>query len=139
MTATNGSRLTINEQVYFSQEEKPFLLSHRFNTRNVNGDEQPYSRRYKVATVWEPLKCGWVTDAAFLWIQNHGAGRLQKQPTEDEVNQRVNRIIELTFSEDPDILIHPGESIRISPATLEGIQLRSRDEVTPVTVTLIQR
>jgi len=141
MTATNsGDRLTISEQIYIRhlEGEGPTVFTHRYNTP-LSSEEQPYSRRYKIGTVWEDLSVGWITDAKYLWIENHGAGKLQRQPTLSEAEKRANRIVEISFREDPDLFVYPGESIRVSPSNLTSIQLRVRDEPTFVTVTLVQK
>jgi len=140
MTVTKSTRLSIAEHIYFNQgpDFEMFGFTHRFTAKDT-AEEQAFQRRYKIGTDWESLQCGWITEAKYLWIENHGAGRLQLNPSEEESAARANRVTEITFRDEVDLVVYPGESVRISPFNLSLMKIRVRDEPTFITVTLIQR
>ena len=133
-------RLTIIEQVYHrSKGFDPFTYSLRFNTKlHCSESEQAFQRRYIVGTEWETVSHGWVESPKYLWVENHGADPLNVQPTPEVAAERANRIIEISYRNEPDWLVYPGEAIRVCPSTLDGLMIRSRDEPTRITITIVQ-
>lgn len=138
------ARIVVVEQIYFqSTDNMPVQTEHRF-VRQLKSDEQPYVRRMKIGTEWQPLECGWIDECSMLLIE-HEAPNWQVMPTAEERKAVNDRIVEIALYNStmfdpsaivPDWYIPVGESFRGSPVALENIYLRCTEGETRIKVTL---
>ena len=120
--------MTVVEQVYYQVSGgQPRLVESRFS-RKLESDEQPYERHLKVGVEGAPLDCGWIEKASQLVITNEEGRNLQVNPTDEEREELQRKVLELGYEDCPVplCLIHPGESIRFCPFSLEGLGVHSR-------------
>jgi hypothetical protein len=122
----NGT-LTVVETVYHQQlGDQPLPVTTRF-VRNLSSQEQPYVRKLTLGPEWVPLDTGWITEASYVIIANEGNGPITKNPTDEQIQEEANRLIDISFmGEDPHpcMTIPSGESLRMCPVDLTMIKIR---------------
>lgn len=143
------SRLTVVESLYHqSFGEEPVRVDSRFS-RELESDEQPYSRRLKATEGWQPLDCGWVKDPGMVCVTNEEGKHFQVNPTKEEKEALARKVLEILISpgqlnresmgwESLGWLIPPGESFRGCPPS-HKIWIRSQSGVTRFSVFTIPK
>lgn len=117
-------RLTIVECVYHQPfGEQPTVVEHRYS-RELESKEQVYERRVTIGENWQPLDTGWIERLGLLVIANHEGHGLQRAPSDDERAAIAARVVEVGLDGRAIWLVLPGESMRATPATLSGLQVR---------------
>lgn len=119
-TPPRRSSLTAVENIYFRQPgENPKHYATSF-TRQVESDEEPYSRRFKVTKKHETLDFGWVRDVGvgMFLLENLGPPPLQFNPSPEEKVEPKDLAIHLYLINSESWarwLIPVGESSRFNP------------------------
>jgi hypothetical protein len=134
-----ASRLTVVEQVgYQAEGQDPVGCVTRYLVASA-GAEQPFERKWTLdhGGQWVRLPRGdWFDQAALIVLSNlTGTAPLQRIPSKEQKAQEAGRVVEVRFV-DPGqtpvaeatshMLLPPGEGLRLRPADLGGIWLRSR-------------
>ncbi len=115
-SAIPPARLVVVETVSHIGEEIVSADS-RFS-RNLESDEQPFSRKVYVGQDWAPLECGWIKEASMLVLECIGAAPIQLG-TEVTGWTKKTQTIPMTAP------IMPGESIRLPPHRLDKLRICS--------------
>ena len=129
-------RLVVVETCYhLPWEGEPVSVDERYS-RDLSTHEQLYERRCRVGEAWEPLDLGWLTGVGMLVLSNQEGRNLQTRPTPEEQAEMDGRVLEVgwqpreatQFDSPPFalLLVPPGESLRIVPATTDGLIVRCR-------------
>lgn len=64
--------MTVVEHVYNQvPDEDPFEVNARPWDKNIESDEDPYQRTYKVGPEPKPLDCGWIEEPGMIHIYNN--------------------------------------------------------------------
>jgi hypothetical protein len=141
----NG-RFVVNETVGHIPVKGATVTLETHITRGLITNEQPYLRRCKVSTSWQPVDTGWIKEAAVLVLRNdEGQEARQLQPDREERLAVARRVVELglvgssTGVVIPFAEIRPGESARISPVFLSHIYWHCREDEAQVSLLLIPR
>lgn len=118
-------RLTIVETVYHRQYgEEATSVESRF-TRELETQEQPYTRRLKVEEDWRSLDVGWIAQVGMLIIENTEGKFLHRNPTEAEKAETLKKILEIKHEGSEGCwLILPGESMRACPSDASSLRIR---------------
>ncbi len=133
------NRLTVVESVYFQEfGEQPQSAGSRFS-RNLESDEQPYSRKLQATSDWKPLDCGWLAGCptSSLVISNDEGKHRQSNPTEEEREELAGRVLEIWCSDgitrtmhspprEAQWLVSPGESMRAYPVSADSLFIRCK-------------
>ena len=86
------NRVTVVELVYYREfGEEASVVETRYS-RDVEGDDQPYTRRIVATEEWTVLDTGWITSVGTLIIQNPTGRFLQVNPTEEEKRERAEEV-----------------------------------------------
>ena len=142
------ARLGIVEQIYcYPPGAAPTLIDLREGFW-LETDEQPYQRKLKVGTEWQPLDCGWLEGkgVSLLVLVNEEGKHLTVVPSEQQKAAVSGRVVELGvqtmygMGDAPGIVpiapLRPGLSLRFAPADAKALRLRSRAGEARVTLTL---
>ena len=120
-------RFTVVEQVYHRpMDSDPELFRHGYS-RELQTTEQVYRRQIKVGEDWTPLDTGWLEDkVGMICLSNEEGKRLQVYPTEEEQAEIDEKIIQVSYDQDPDRawIIPPGETFRSSPSSQHKLFIR---------------
>lgn len=132
-------RITVVETIYHQPFGlDPFSVENRYD-RELETKEQPYHRLCKATEEWEPLDCGWLASrASLLHIKNDEKLGAEILPTEEEKEEHAKHVLSISFRQiiRVDCEIHPGETMHISPISLEEIYIRSDHGDTQFALTL---
>ncbi len=117
--------LTVVETVYHRQYgEEATAVESRF-TRELQTQEQSYTRRLKVEEEWRSLDTGWIIQVGMLVIQNTEGKFLQQIPSEADKAEALKKTIEIKHDGSEGCwLILPGESIRVCPSDASSLRIR---------------
>jgi hypothetical protein len=130
------AQIVVVETVYYRRAGQTSAVDSRFS-RNVIGEEQRYVREMKIGREWTSLDCGWVEKAGMLVVKNNLV-RFNVLPTAEEKEALGDQILEISFSNrQAEILVYPGESMRIQPINLKDIAVRCGSGKTNITVVII--
>jgi len=133
-TKPTPRQITVVEGVYHMGVDVPTSgVDNRFS-RQVESDEQPYSRRYTIGDNWTNLDFGWIERPGMLVISNEEGKFLQRNPTDEEKKDIAGRIVEIAGT--PPWLILPGESFRGVPAATP-VQVICRKGSAKIVVTVM--
>lgn len=140
--------LTVCESVYYQADgSSPTIAESRF-MRLLVGEEQPYSRTFRVGQQWKELDAGWLAEcgSSLLTLANE-MPQWQVVPTAEEKAEAAARQVELALAGEEAgqwtspprafALLRPGESVRFEPLNLSALRLRCRSGETRVTLTLL--
>lgn len=123
------ARITIVGHLYFQEPGgSPTLLDHAYQV-NVDSDEQPFTRKFKVGQEWRKLDLGWNEDPSMIEISNE-VPFLSQQPTEEERKEIKSRVLEMGVATDDDILLQwlipVGDWLRFVPYAAGNLRIRCR-------------
>ena len=128
-------RITVVETIsYASQEPGQVPAVSSKYTRLVQHTERPYQRTYKVTEESKPLDLGWAAEwekISLLHVANEEGRFLQFIPTPKEVKATRQKIVQVG-----EWLVHPGESLRATPADIRSLTIRSLSGPARVTITI---
>lgn len=129
--ATNGSRITIVETVYYQRADRqPTSVCTRFSTRS-DSEEQHFTRELRVGQEWQTIDFGWVKSVGMLVIVNERE-KFQVRPTPERQAEADSRLVEIDNG--GTWLIPPGGSHRGIP--VGELRIRCRTGEARVTVTV---
>lgn len=123
------ARLTIIEQIYYQMSGSSPILAESRYSRQLELEDQPYSRRIRVGASFAPIDYGWLTkgDVSMVVVKNV-----------EEVDDKT-KVLEIAVNETPFACLHPGESIQFRPASQVIINLRSQSGDARALVNLFPR
>lgn len=134
------ARLTVVGHVYHQQRDSSPVASDIQFESNLDTDEQPYVRNAKVGEQWEKLDYGWIKEASYILLKNDEGKLGFVNPTEMEKQDVLGRIVEISFNgQDPDILIHPMESLPFRAADINRVWIRSRKDRARIVINIYPR
>lgn len=123
------SRVTVVGSMYFQGSEGERASAHTQYQRVLESTEQVYERRCKVGEEWEPVDLGWLDKdgaAAIIHIKNE-EGTFKTVPTEEEVLESEEKVLELAFRDTADCwLIRPTDTFRGEPLSMNELMIRCR-------------
>lgn len=136
--APQYARLVVVENIYYQVPgEQPVSVSTSYTrmldtpyTVDSSPEFQPYARDLRISDCWTQLDIGWMRDkgASLLVLSNEEGKYLSAIPTEEEKRSLKKRVVHIMFGSGrvPQnlLLLLPGESIRITPWSLEPIVVR---------------
>ena len=152
-----SSRLTVVEHVYHEPSDDAGTNTQRSFSRKLKTNEQPFVRKTKAGSDWRPLATGsWLEDSSMLVLSNDEGG-FQRIPTPEEKRALEDKILEVAVLPPPPskkdrtmhstkmpecvplvfALVHPGETLRFTPADLSLLHVRSKSSEVKMTLTLL--
>lgn len=124
------SRIEITGRVYLFTEVGPSEHALRMR-REIESDEQAYTRRMQVGTDLQELDFGWFygesgIEAGVVLIANEEGVGKKVNPTPEEAAESLKRIIEVSFVGTPEfsIRVMPGDSIPLCTADPRNLRIR---------------
>jgi hypothetical protein len=106
------NRLTVVNKTYFQQLDGEATCIDTAFSQEIEGDEQPYSRKQKIGPSWTTIDKGWFEEPeeniAYMTLQN-----------------KSKENIVVAISEQECFSIPPGLSLEGSPIHLDKFELRS--------------
>lgn len=133
--------LTVVDTAYY-QPADDFPITLLGNTvcfsRALSSEERPYERVLVVSKEWSLFDLGWIRECSMLLIRND-EGKFQAHPSREQRDRVLQRVVEISFSENVGIIIPPGESCRFCPANIHEIKLRCRVDTAKCRICLVPR
>jgi hypothetical protein len=107
-------------------------------TREIESDEQPYTRRKVATEEWQALDHGWVEKCGMMLVRNNEGRFYAVNPTPEQRAEADKRVIEISFNGvDVHLVVRPTEVIRFSPVDVRQIKLRCRHDTAKYELYLI--
>lgn len=119
----------------------PISIDSRFS-RWLESTEQPYLRKITIKEEWTPLDLGWIGDKVGMLLIKNEEGHFQIQPTEEQRQEVMARIVELAVESAAGIivlwgLVRPLESIQFEPSNAQYLRLRCRKGQAKITLAVM--
>lgn len=141
--SSHGARIGVVSTIYHQQPDaEPIAVEARFS-RWLESSEQPYLRKLTIGEKWTPLDLGWLQGAGRIFLKNE-EGRFAVQPTQEEREATMSRIVELAVVEPITGNRHfswgkvrPGESLCFEPTDPTSVRLRCQRGQARVTLLIV--
>lgn len=131
------NRIVVLDTVYHQAGTDPPITAESKFSRVLASDEQPYVRRAKIGTEWAPLDTGWIKEVGLFLLVNEEGRRFMINPTDEEKKAVADKVIEVGLAGmEAFCVVHPGESLRLSPTDASVLRFRSRSEGTRFTLSV---
>ena len=133
------NRFTVSEIFYFQEVgSSPFTLDLT-HSRNVDSEEQVYSRKTRIKDEWSPIEVGGLEEPSLVIIKNEVV-QYQTYPTPEQRMLDETRVLLLglkTYAEGCSLIpacgpyiqefakIRPGESIRLEVLNIKNFVIKS--------------
>lgn len=134
-------KVTVVEQFYYRAfDEEAQQITSQFSYSLKTRDEQVFSKREKVGEAWEPINLGWLDGCSNLIIQNKEGIFKDKNPTEEQVEDALKKILEVRHKDDKHSwLILPTTSVRFTPSDSKNLVIKSQFGTTKFTLNAIPK
>lgn len=142
-SSSQGARVGVVSTIYHQQPDaEPIAVEARFS-RWLESGEQPYLRKLTIGEKWTPLDLGWLQGAGRVFLKNE-EGRFAAQPTQEEREATMARIVELAVVEPVAGNRHfswgrvrPGESLCFEPTNPASLRLRCQRGQARITLLIV--
>jgi hypothetical protein len=137
-------RVTVVEHLYHQTDGEPSQTSSTYSLW-LDSDEQPFCRRFKVASAWSDLPKGWIEPdkCSVLVLTNTGESPIEitfAPPIVDNEPRDMHSPPRKTQGDwVPHLVVFPKTSCRFQPVNLELIHLRSGGELSQGELTLLPK
>jgi hypothetical protein len=125
-----GARITVVGQMVHTDESGGLSVAEdRYSRPCKDGKEQTYQRKIFIGPSWEKLNTGWVKEIGELHLQNREAKNWQNNPTPQELEEALSRIVQLGINVDSRHIaiatIRPGgRRLALEPVSSEEFYVR---------------
>ncbi len=129
----NAALLTIVASLCYDGSDPPATHHQDAYDKTIISEEFPYQRNLKITEKWVPVDFGGLESVSVLHI-SCVKPRLQVTPNEEEKKLNAQKLLEIAGPPDsngeflPLLIVHPGESMRVTPAGPSCLYLRARTD-----------
>lgn len=137
------SRIGVVSLLYHQQPGvEPTSIDSRFS-RWLESTEQPYLRKIVIKEEWSSLDLGWIGDKVGMLLVKNEEGHFQIQPTDEQRQEMMARIVDITLVyhnviiPEPFAFIPPLESAQFAPYAAQNLRLRCRQGQAKITLAVM--
>ena len=142
------NRIGVVEMFYHEVADQVIRSIESRFFRVLKTDEQYYTHACKADGHWRPLELGWLQECGMLVITNEPT-KFNAIPTKEQKEEAASKILEIAIAPAEEtgrtmlspakpqpvacFIIHPGESMRVTPVDVRQIRVRCRNGETRFT------